>query len=121
MCVLLLQTPDLQNAIDSGDSIHDDDDDLAVDDLTSTLQRYSIGGGSGRDRDVDADDVEQAQAELEGDGPVQSATVTDTHQSKVGPCDFEILRVVGQGAFGKASAVTPPRHTQAVPCRVLQA
>jgi hypothetical protein len=38
---------------------------------------------------------------LEGDGPVESSCVEGSPSSKVGPQDFEILRVVGQGAFGK--------------------
>lgn len=49
--------------------------------------------------------IQQAQAELERDGPVQSSSVTSGSPRKVGPVDFEVLRVVGQGAFGKVFQV----------------
>lgn len=44
----------------------------------------------------------KAQRDLLADAPnLESAAVTDKTQPKLGPHDFEILRVVGQGAFGK--------------------
>lgn len=44
----------------------------------------------------------KAQRDLLADAPnLESAAVTDSSQPKLGPHDFEILRVVGQGAFGK--------------------
>lgn len=49
--------------------------------------------------------IQEAQAELERDGPVESSSVIGNPSSKVGPQDFEILRVVGQGAFGKVFQV----------------
>jgi hypothetical protein len=49
----------------------------------------------------DADPVAEARYELEHDGPVQASISSDSAHRKVGPHDFEILRVVGQGAFGK--------------------
>eukprot|EP00775_Hariotina_reticulata_P010697 gene10697-10854_t len=50
--------------------------------------------------------VAKAQRELTADAAlVQSSAVTDTSQPKLGPQDFEILRVVGQGAFGKVFQV----------------
>jgi len=46
--------------------------------------------------------VAKAQRDLLADAPnLECAAVTDTSQPKLGPKDFEILRVVGQGAFGK--------------------
>lgn len=54
----------------------------------------------------DGDPLEKAQQELDFDAPVQS--FAETVGSKVSPKDFEILRVVGQGAFGKVFQV---RHT----------
>lgn len=54
---------------------------------------------------VDDDEVAavaKAQRDLLADAPnLESAAVTDKTQPKLGPHDFEILRVVGQGAFGK--------------------
>jgi hypothetical protein len=54
---------------------------------------------------VDEDEVAavaKAQRDLLADAPnLESAAVTDKTQPKLGPHDFEILRVVGQGAFGK--------------------
>lgn len=48
--------------------------------------------------------VAKAQRDLLADAPnLQSAAVTDQTQPKLGPHDFDILRVVGQGAFGKVS------------------
>eukprot|EP00879_Flechtneria_rotunda_P007007 GHRR01007356.1.p1 GENE.GHRR01007356.1~~GHRR01007356.1.p1 ORF type:complete len:309 (+),score=95.71 GHRR01007356.1:311-1237(+) len=50
--------------------------------------------------------IAKAQRDLLADAAcVQSAAVTDTTQPKLGPHDFEILRVVGQGAFGKVFQV----------------
>eukprot|EP00983_Pelagomonas_calceolata_P102425 1158802-Pelagomonas_calceolata.AAC.7 len=47
--------------------------------------------------------VQRAQAELDSDGPVLQSSNTKQNplQAKVTPQDFEMLRVVGQGAFGK--------------------
>jgi hypothetical protein len=45
--------------------------------------------------------VAAAQVALLSDGPVLSASATDASAPKLGPQDFEILKVVGQGAFGK--------------------
>lgn len=46
--------------------------------------------------------VAKAQRDLLADAVcVQSVVATDKTQPKLGPQDFEILRVVGQGAFGK--------------------
>jgi hypothetical protein len=45
--------------------------------------------------------VAAAQVALQSDGPVLSASATDASAPKLGPQDFEILKVVGQGAFGK--------------------
>ena len=42
---------------------------------------------------------EQQEFEAEGDGPVL-ATATIAENVRMGPHDFEMLRVVGQGAFG---------------------
>jgi hypothetical protein len=53
----------------------------------------------------DAAAIAKAQRDLLADAAyVQSAAVTDKSQPKLGPQDFEILRVVGQGAFGKVRA-----------------
>jgi hypothetical protein len=50
--------------------------------------------------------VAKAQRDLLADAAyVQSAAVTDSSQPKLGPQDFEILRVVGQGAFGKVGRI----------------
>ncbi|WIA23180.1 hypothetical protein OEZ85_001507 [Tetradesmus obliquus] len=56
----------------------------------------------------DAAAVAKAQRDLLADAAyvqMQSAAVTDASQPKLGPQDFEILRVVGQGAFGKVFQV----------------
>jgi len=47
--------------------------------------------------------VKKAEAELHGDGPVllSSNTRNNPTQPKITPKDFDMLRVVGQGAFGK--------------------
>eukprot|EP00195_Chlamydomonas_chlamydogama_P010294 CAMPEP_0202892906 /NCGR_PEP_ID=MMETSP1392-20130828/2583_1 /ASSEMBLY_ACC=CAM_ASM_000868 /TAXON_ID=225041 /ORGANISM="Chlamydomonas chlamydogama, Strain SAG 11-48b" /LENGTH=513 /DNA_ID=CAMNT_0049577039 /DNA_START=243 /DNA_END=1784 /DNA_ORIENTATION=- len=52
----------------------------------------------------DPNSMSKEQKEMEEDGPVQAAC-HGTAQSKVGPQDFEMLRVVGQGAFGKVFQV----------------
>ncbi|KAF8056117.1 ATPK2 [Scenedesmus sp. PABB004] len=50
--------------------------------------------------------VAAAQRDLLADAAcVSAAAVTDASQPKLGPQDFEILRVVGQGAFGKVFQV----------------
>eukprot|EP00200_Dunaliella_tertiolecta_P003728 CAMPEP_0202360384 /NCGR_PEP_ID=MMETSP1126-20121109/13346_1 /ASSEMBLY_ACC=CAM_ASM_000457 /TAXON_ID=3047 /ORGANISM="Dunaliella tertiolecta, Strain CCMP1320" /LENGTH=747 /DNA_ID=CAMNT_0048954081 /DNA_START=226 /DNA_END=2469 /DNA_ORIENTATION=- len=51
--------------------------------------------------------VQRAQAELDSDGPVLQSSNTKQNplQAKVTPQDFEMLRVVGQGAFGKVLQV----------------
>jgi hypothetical protein len=48
-----------------------------------------------------AREVQAAQCALQADGPVLSSSSTDQSAAKLGPQDFEILKVVGQGAFGK--------------------
>jgi hypothetical protein len=61
--------------------------------------------------------IHEAQLELECDGPVQIATVTNVPNglpAKAGPHDFDILRVVGQGAFGKVRH-WPPTFPLPVP------
>ena len=47
--------------------------------------------------------MQVAQCALLADGPVLSSSATDKSAAKLGPQDFEILKVVGQGAFGKVS------------------
>jgi hypothetical protein len=65
---------------------------------TASSAASTVGDGS------DAAAVEQARLELRCDGPVESCAATGMPAStRVGPRDFEILRVVGQGAFGKVS------------------
>lgn len=52
--------------------------------------------------DAEVAAVAKAQRDLLADAPnLESAAATDASQPKLGPHDFEILRVVGQGAFGK--------------------
>jgi hypothetical protein len=52
--------------------------------------------------DAEVAAVAKAQRDLLADAPnLESLAVTDTSQPKLGPHDFDILRVVGQGAFGK--------------------
>jgi hypothetical protein len=56
--------------------------------------------------DAEVAAVAKAQRDLLADAPnLESAAVTDKTQPKLGPHDFEILRVVGQGAFGKVGGV----------------
>jgi hypothetical protein len=46
--------------------------------------------------------MQRAQALLDADGPVLFSNSNHSPmQSKVTPRDFDMLRVVGQGAFGK--------------------
>lgn len=52
-----------------------------------------------------AREVQVAQCALLADGPVLSSSATDKSAAKLGPQDFEILKVVGQGAFGKVFQV----------------
>ncbi|KIY92510.1 hypothetical protein MNEG_15452 [Monoraphidium neglectum] len=67
---------------------------------TASSAASTVGDGS------DAAAVEQARLELRCDGPVESCAATGMPAStRVGPRDFEILRVVGQGAFGKVFQV----------------
>jgi hypothetical protein len=72
--------------------------------------RKGSGGSENEDtaaeqQQQDAAAVAKAQQDLLADAAyVQSAAVTDKSQPKLGPQDFEILRVVGQGAFGKVRA-----------------
>ncbi len=59
---------------------------------------------------VEAAHVQKAQAELLSVGPVLCDAATSIGDgggaARVNPTDFEILRVVGQGAFGKVSSQT---------------
>lgn len=64
--------------------------------------------------------VEAAQTELDKDGPVQSSCATDSSSTKVGPHDFEILRVVGQGAFGKVFQVRYKRTDEVYAMKVMR-
>ncbi|GBF95208.1 serine threonine kinase [Raphidocelis subcapitata] len=75
---------------------------LKCDSAASLASVASTVGSSGSD----AAAVEQARHELLCDGPVQSCAATGMPPStRVGPRDFDILRVVGQGAFGKVFQV----------------
>jgi hypothetical protein len=74
---------------------------------------HARNGSNGSDKESaaaaaaeqDAAAIAKAQRDLLADAAyVQSAAVTDKSQPKLGPQDFEILRVVGQGAFGKVGA-----------------
>lgn len=82
----------------------------------------NIGAGLGtRASTVDIVDVEQAQEELDRDGPVQSSSVTGgSSAQRVGPQDFEILRVVGQGAFGKVFQVRHKESGQIYAMKVMR-
>lgn len=56
--------------------------------------------GEAHQQQEEAAAVARAQRELDA-ACVQAVAVTDKTQPKLGPQDFEILKVVGQGAFGK--------------------
>ena len=55
-----------------------------------------------------------------GDGSPQGASLVQGEWSysptKLGPSDFELLRVVGQGAFGKVCALQALLHCPCVSC-----
>ncbi|KAI8465027.1 MAG: kinase-like domain-containing protein [Monoraphidium minutum] len=69
---------------------------------SSAASDASTAGSGG----ADAAAVEQARFELRCDGPVERCAATGMPaETRVGPEDFEILRVVGQGAFGKVFQV----------------
>jgi hypothetical protein len=65
-------------------------------------RRGSSGGCAAPVDAAEAAAVAKAQRDLLADAPhLTCAAATDRGTPKLGPQDFEILRVVGQGAFGK--------------------
>lgn len=82
-----------------------------------------FAAAAGNKADVTAvrdDPVEEAQSKLDQDGPVLASSCTENATTKVGPHDFEILRVVGQGAFGKVFQVRYKRTGEIYAMKVMR-
>lgn len=67
-------------------------------------------GSSSLDREIASAGFSRAETDELGDGSPPGAGLVQGEWSysptKLGPSDFELLRVVGQGAFGKVSVLT---------------
>ena len=76
---------------------------LLVDSVQGQAMPWAVGGGRlvAVDAGAAAATLARAKREMEedGSGPVQASA------AKVGLQDFELLRIVGQGAFGKVSVL----------------
>ncbi len=53
---------------------------------------------------------EQRELEADGEGPVEIIPTVAEANVRMGPHDFEMLRVVGQGAFGKVTRHSAVQH-----------
>lgn len=68
----------------------------------------------------DEQQLADAQHEMIHDGPVSMCATTNMPPTKVGPEDFQMLRVVGQGAFGKVFQVQYKRDHRVYAMKVMR-
>ncbi len=92
-------------AIDSGDPAKDADQTVLDTDLL-----HGSSGSSSLDGEIASAGFSRPEADELGEGSPQGASLVQGEWSysptKLGPTDFELLRVVGQGAFGKVRALS---------------
>ena len=81
---------------------------------------HGSSGSSSLDGEIASAGFGRPEVDDLGDGSPQGASLVQGEWSysptKLGPSDFELLRVVGQGAFGKVRALHALLHWPCVPC-----